>query len=634
MPKKENQNNAIGLEKNLMGWLLFAVTIFLAVSFVFGGAMKIYQLNYNNKIYVGVTAGGIDFGGKTKAQAKALLVAKIDGLVDRGIDFEFRGAKKNLRQLAVANNGLEATQVLWLYNVDETVDNLYKVGRRGNYFETVKEQIKTALFGQEKEVAYRLKDKEAVKVLRGLWAPFESPGSDAQLIWENDKPEISKEKNGLIFDYEQALEKLKINLAKIDRQIIKLDLREDKPLVTKNEAERLLGRVKEIIAGASYILAFRLPDNYLGKKNLRQTEWLINKNKLKELLKIKIKSEEQGNKYLYVGVSEEKISAYLKEIGSMIEQPAKDARFKIEGEKVIEWQASEDGYAIDYQGALEQVEKALEEKSKRVESALILDKSKITNETVNDLGIKELMGTGESNFAGSPKNRRHNIAVGALALNGLLIKPEEELSLLQALGEINAESGYKTELVIREGKTVPEYGGGLCQIGTTMFRLAINTGLPIIERRNHSYRVVYYEPAGTDATIYDPWPDLKFKNDTSNYLLLQTKIDGDIATFDFFGTSDGRQVATTTPVIFNIIKPGEPKIIETDELKPGEKKKMESAHNGADAYFKRTIDWPEGSGKEKVEETWESHYVPWREVWLVGKVASTTEETTSELLPN
>ena len=68
-------------------------------------------------------------------------------------------------------------------------------------------------------------------------------------------------------------------------------------------------------------------------------------------------------------------------------------------------------------------------------------------------------------------------------------------------------------LVSRRG---PEFGGGLCQIGTTMFRVTMNAGLPILERQNHSYRVRYYEPpVGMDVTIYEPKPDFRFRNDYS-----------------------------------------------------------------------------------------------------------------------
>jgi vancomycin resistance protein YoaR len=205
-----------------------------------------------------------------------------------------------------------------------------------------------------------------------------------------------------------------------------------------------------------------------------------------------------------------------------------------------------------------------------------------------------------------------------------LIKPGEEFSLIKALGKIDGTTGYLQELVIKENKTTPEYGGGLCQIGTTLFRAVVNSGLPVTMRRNHSYRVAYYEPAGTDATIYDPLPDFRFMNDTGKALLLQTKISGDKAVFTFWGTRDGRTVSSTKPVIYNIVKPGPTKLVETTDLKPGEKKCTEKAHNGADAYFDYQVIYP--SGEEK-KVRFSSHYVPWREVCLVGVVATSTPMT-------
>jgi len=98
------------------------------------------------------------------------------------------------------------------------------------------------------------------------------------------------------------------------------------------------------------------------------------------------------------------------------------------------------------------------------------------------------------------------------------------------------------ELVIKENKTIPEYGGGLCQIATTNFRAALNSALPITERQSHSYAVQYYDPQGTDAAIYIPHPDLKFHNNTKNYILIQTSIYNNILTFEFYGTKDGRSV--------------------------------------------------------------------------------------------
>jgi vancomycin resistance protein YoaR len=215
-------------------------------------------------------------------------------------------------------------------------------------------------------------------------------------------------------------------------------------------------------------------------------------------------------------------------------------------------------------------------------------------------------------------------------MNGILIAPGEEFSTIKSLGEISEKTGYLQELVIKGNKTIPEFGGGLCQVGTTMFRVALASGLPITERQNHSYRVSYYEPVGTDATIYDPQPDLRFINDSGYYILIQSRIDGNDLYFDFWGTDDGRVVEQTDPVISNIVTPAPAKIVETTDLKPGEKKCTEHAHNGADVSFNYKVIYPNGEIKERL---FKSHYVPWQEVCLIGVKATSTATSTAIVLP-
>ena len=157
---------------------------------------------------------------------------------------------------------------------------------------------------------------------------------------------------------------------------------------------------------------------------------------------------------------------------------------------------------------------------------------------------------GESDCVGSPKNRKINIAVGAKRYNGLLISPGSEFSFNQYLGPINKAAGFLPELVIKNNVTTPEYGGGLCQVSTTAFRAALNAGLEITDRRNHAYAVSYYGTPGLDATIYPPSTDLKFKNNTPSYILIQTRIEGTKLFFEFWGTDDGREVAVDEPVVY------------------------------------------------------------------------------------
>jgi vancomycin resistance protein YoaR len=79
-----------------------------------------------------------------------------------------------------------------------------------------------------------------------------------------------------------------------------------------------------------------------------------------------------------------------------------------------------------------------------------------------------------------------------------------------------------------------------------MFRAAVSAGLKITERYPHSFPVAFYNPQGFDATVYPPSVDLKFVNDTSANILIQTKIEGSNLTFEIYGTKD-REVKVTTP---------------------------------------------------------------------------------------
>ncbi len=343
---------------------------------------------------------------------------------------------------------------------------------------------------------------------------------------------------------------------------------------------------------------------------------------------------EQYNNNYRLRLNKIRLESYLNdEVADEINKEMILPRFELQGDKVSSWQVGKNGQEIDLDQTINNIQTSLDNKLDKAEIAVqILDVSDFSLE--NDFKIQDLIGSGVSDFAGSPVNRRHNIKVGADAIHGLLIKPGGEFSLVETLGEIDAASGYLPELVIKGDKTIPEYGGGLCQVATSIFRSALDTGLPITERRNHSYRVSYYEPAGMDASVYDPWPDVKFINDTENYILIQSRIEGDLLYFDFWGTTDGRVATTTKPVIYNIVAPPPAKLIETDELAPGVKKCTESAHYGADAYFDYTVNYPASENSTSTIKTvrFNSHYVPWQEVCLIGRSNEVDENENEEEL--
>ena len=103
--------------------------------------------------------------------------------------------------------------------------------------------------------------------------------------------------------------------------------------------------------------------------------------------------------------------------------------------------------------------------------------------------------------------------------------------------------------------TLPEYGGGLCQVSTTAYRGVWEYGFPITGRRNHSFAVSYYAPHGTDATIYPPHTDMKFLNDSPGALLLQTYHENDRAYFIYYGTKDDRTAEVIGPYTWDFRPP-------------------------------------------------------------------------------
>jgi vancomycin resistance protein YoaR len=176
-------------------------------------------------------------------------------------------------------------------------------------------------------------------------------------------------------------------------------------------------------------------------------------------------------------------------------------------------------------------------------------------------------------------------------------------------------------------------GGGVCQVSTTVFRAALNAGLPIVERYNHGYVVSWYGDPGMDATIYTPSVDLKFRNDTGAYLLVQPAVDSSngVLTFNFYGTKPNRQVTIGEPVISDVKEPGEPVYRVDESLAPGERRQVEYAQRGMTVTVERTVT---ENGQTRVDKI-VSNYQPWNAVYLVAPgteiPATPTPQATAEI---
>lgn len=141
------------------------------------------------------------------------------------------------------------------------------------------------------------------------------------------------------------------------------------------------------------------------------------------------------------------------------------------------------------------------------------------------------------------KNRIHNITLATKKLNGYVIKSGDEFSFNNALGEMDYKNGYKKSVGFdSNGNIIKMYGGGICQISSTLYNASLIANLTITERHAHSRRVDYV-PKNKDATVYYGGPDLKFINNTSYDIII-------------YATTDGQNVTVT--LMSNVEKTSKP----------------------------------------------------------------------------
>ena len=123
------------------------------------------------------------------------------------------------------------------------------------------------------------------------------------------------------------------------------------------------------------------------------------------------------------------------------------------------------------------------------------------------------------------ENRVYNISKACDILNDVTIPNGSEFSFNNTIGPMGEENGYKLAKGFDDdGKLIDIPGGGMCQVSSTLYNVALIANLEITERHPHSRRV-YYVPVDKDATIYYPSLDLKFINNTGYDLKISAQND-------------------------------------------------------------------------------------------------------------
>ncbi|MDO8638279.1 MAG: VanW family protein [Candidatus Daviesbacteria bacterium] len=589
--------------KPAKGWSSFGrKTIFITILFILSVLTLIFYsyvaftLYFGDKFYPRVKVNNISLQGKTLKEAKSILEQKFSQRIADNLQFKINDNEININ-LSSSSPSL---------NIDQTLNQAF-----------LGQELQTLLFGQNFTTKLRFDHPSAlISQVSLINQTIKEFPQSAKINLDKEEVIIIPAKDGKELDDQKLLLEIKdyLNLKGEKPQVLPIKILNPK-FSTENATYYKIALEKII-------------DNPI-KLNYQKTILTIDQKTLLSLLDFKETPQTIPNPDL-VGqnitfdnkfIDPEKLASFLEDLSLAINQPVQNAKFTFDPntKRVSEFKPAEEGRQLDLTQTKYLIEQALSgNSSSNISLPVKITEPNISTAQTNNFGITDLLGSGQSNFAGSIENRIYNIGLASSRINGSLIDPGATFSFNRTVGDISANSGYKQAYVIKEGRTVLDDGGGVCQVSTTLFRAVLNSGLPVVKRTAHAYRVGYYEqgyPPGLDATVFAPSVDFQFKNDTGAYILIQAYILGASLTIDLYGASDGRVTTLTKPVISDQTPP--PAELRQDDptLPRGQIKQVDWSAWGANVSFNRTVT---RNGEVLLNETWKSNYKPWQAIYLVG----------------
>jgi vancomycin resistance protein YoaR len=508
-----------------------------------------FNLRYQDTSFPGIDLEGKSYTGLSRTEAEDQLSAEIAGVYTDGMTFSYydKTFKAALSELGCA------------IDVPASVGQIFSYGHGSDLPEALRQQA--MLLSGPVHFEYIL-DCGDLPIKEERWkdiSVIETPAQDFSYDYDNGNFIPVAAEEGFVIDRNDLEEDIRKNLLGLRNDPIALQLVKDDPEIREDDGEVGLRRAKNLLT-------------YSVTLKYEETSWNVPLEDFGSWIGFAPEKGEEGRTVLSPAPDTAKIQSYLVSMTPQVNREPVNATLELKDGKVSVFALSQDGIELDMEASADKIGDAIFQEAYYEKAAtpgkteggtittgtepiiveLIVKNvaPELTTDNIDNLGLTKLLATGESDFHGSTKSRVHNVTVGASRFNGVLIGPGDTFSFNSILGEVGPNEGYLPELVIKQGKTIAEYGGGLCQVSTTAFRGAVAAGLEVTERSNHAYAVKYYAPQGTDATIYPPHPDLAFINNTPNYILLQTHISGTKLYFDYYGTDDDRKVETEGPVVY------------------------------------------------------------------------------------
>lgn len=238
--------------------------------------------------------------------------------------------------------------------------------------------------------------------------------------------------------------------------------------------------------------------------------------------------------------------------------------------------------------------------------------------------VQDKLGTFTTNYSDSAWGRKANIKNAAGFINGTVVYPGEEFSVYNTITPITKDNGYELAGAYENGQTIESYGGGVCQVSTTLYNAAIRAELEITERYPHSMTVSYVDPSA-DAAIAGTYKNLRFVNTTDAPIYIAASANGSTLTFTIYGeeTRPSNRTISFVSETTSTTDPGV-KFVETSAA-VGSVVKKQSSHTGKTARLWKIV---KVDGVEQSRELFNtSTYMASAAIYEVGTASAVPEAT-------
>ena len=461
------------------------------------------------KIYRGVDVGPAQVGGKTLSEAREIVEA------------EAAGPLEEVRLAGPEDVTFTSDELGISLDTEATLEEAYAVGREGGIVKRLRDRL-GATWGMASvrpDIRY---DPEVARTrIVQLAGRLDKQPTEGTVAVSNGAVGVGSSATGYETDVEGTLANLNRAVGELSGEA-EVSGRVLEPDVTTGEAEAAASEAEKVVSGPVEFAS--------GGKS-----WTLAAAQAGQALDI---APRDGR--LDVALDREKLRTLLAEPIEDLTVTPREASFVTEAAGVAV-KKSRTGKEVREDEFFADLEKGLLEGRREYEIPVVTDEPKLTTAEAEKLKPTDLLGSYRTDYTlSSDKSaeRVENLRIASNAVSGTLLAPGEVFSF----NELAAPLSYNKTHVIVEGKETTADGGGLCQVASTLFNAANYAGLEIVERNAHFSELPYIRP-GMDATVWFGSLDMKFRNTTDGYLLVQESVDADGHVYaSIYGRPSGTRV--------------------------------------------------------------------------------------------